>query len=243
LKALLAVTYPDRKPNAYPVWAGTLGRFRDEIKVGDVVVAPYKPDSTINIGVVTGEYRYETAAQTHRHRRDVRWVKVGLSRTVFTQPALYELGAFLAVFRIKKYAHEFEAVLGTQATSDAEMTRVVETVTTAEPDVDSVDEPRASRIDRHTRDFVLDALVRRLNPQEFEEFTADLLRALGYQARVTQFGGDGGVDVHDRRARSAAAHRHPAGARAGRVRDTPRADLAWYPWLGPGSAVRLFEHV
>lgn len=49
------------------------------------------------------------------------------------------------------------------------------------------DEPRASRIERHTRDFVLESLHRGLSHMEFEEFATDLLRALGYQARVTSY--------------------------------------------------------
>ena len=56
-------------------------------------------------------------------------------------------------------------------------------------------EQRASRIEQHTRDFVLHQLHQGLTHQQFEEFTADLLRALGYQARVTRFTQDGGVDV------------------------------------------------
>ncbi|MFN8074232.1 MAG: restriction endonuclease [Kineosporiaceae bacterium] len=203
LKRALAEAYPDRKPRGIAAWTGSMWRFRNDMQVGDIVVCPYKPDSTINIGVVTGDYRFEAGAETHRHRRDVRWVKVGLSRTVFTQPALYELGAFLTVFQIKKHAAEFRAALGTTETSEEDVTRVVETAAANEPAVDSVDEPRASRIDRHTRDFVLSALEKELNHREFEEFTADLLRALGYQARVTQYGQDGGVDV--------IAHRDPLG--------------------------------
>ena len=42
-----------------------------------------------------------------------------------------------------------------------------------------------------------------MSHQEFEEFTADLLRALGYEARVTAYSQDGGVDV--------IAHRDPLG--------------------------------
>jgi restriction system protein len=60
---------------------------------------------------------------------------------------------------------------------------------------DSADEPRASRIRRHTRDFVKDRLLRSLTHREFEEFTADLLVAMGYQARVTPYSQGGGVDV------------------------------------------------
>ncbi len=202
LKATLAQTYPHRKPGAIAGWAGILHRFVYEMQVGDVVVAPFKPDSTINIGVVSGPYRYDASAARHRHRRDVTWKKLGVSRTVFTQPALYELGAFLTVFRIRKHAEEFEAVLQASADSVEAVTKAVEQASSTHEDETS-DEPRASRIERHTRDFVLERLSRGLSHQEFEEFTRDLLRAIGYQARVTAYTQDGGVDV--------IAHRDPLG--------------------------------
>src|SRR5690606_36122240 len=171
---------------------------------GDVVVAPYKPDSTINIGVVAGPYTFVADAPTHRHRRPVTWKKVGVSRTVFTQPALYELGAFLTVFGIRRHAAEFRAVLDSTDDSVEGVTRLVEAVAQqASSDAETTDEPRASRIERHTRDFVLETLHKRLSHSEFEEFTGDLLRSVGYQARVTSYTQDGGVDV--------VAHRDPLG--------------------------------
>ncbi|WP_225755445.1 restriction endonuclease [Actinotalea sp. Marseille-Q4924] len=204
LKAALAASRPEDKPGAIATWAGTLNRFRDEMQPGDVVVAPYKPDSTINIGIVSGPYTYVAYAPTHRHRRSVAWKKVGVSRTVFTQPALYELGAFLTVFRIRRSAAEFQAVLEATDDSVEGVTRLVEEVAhRTSSDAETTDEPRASRIERHTRDFVLETLQKRLTHAEFEEYTADLLRSLGYQARVTAYSRDGGVDV--------VAHRDPLG--------------------------------
>ena len=186
---------PEAKPRSIAGQAGVLARFRDEIQVGDVIVAPYKPDSTINIGVVTGEYYFDAEARTHRHRRSVEWRRIGLPRTVFTQSALYEIGSAITVFRVRNHDDEFLTALRSNAESVDEVTEAVDQVADADDDDMSDDEPRASRIERHTRDFVLEALHRRLTHQEFEEFTADLLRALGYQARVTQFSQDGGVDV------------------------------------------------
>lgn len=203
LKAGLARVMPNAKPRAIAGWAGILVRLRDEMQPGDIVVAPYKPDSTINIGIITGKYEFAADAPTHRHRRPVEWRKIGLSRTIFTQPALYELGSFLTIFRIRKHADEFLAALRSGDESVDEITRVVEAVAKDDPDEEAADEPRASRIERHTRDFVLEALHKELSHAEFEEFTADLLRALGYQARVTQYSQDGGVDV--------IAHRDPLG--------------------------------
>lgn len=164
-------------------------------------MAPYKPDSTINIGKVTGDYYYEATAEGHRHRRPVTWLKMDLSRTIFSQSALYEIGSLLTVFRVQKNSDEFLAALSADAEDPETVERVVEDSTSAGEEESPTDVPRASRIDRHTRDYVLEALHRSITHKEFEEFTADLLRALGYQARLTTYHQDGGVDV--------IAHRDP----------------------------------
>lgn len=203
LKAALDETYPGSKTRATAARAGILARFRDEIDVGDLVVAPYRPDNTINIGEVTGPYYFEASSATHRHRRAVQWIKLGLPRTAFSQPALYEIGALLTVFRVRKHAEEFLAAARSTSTDPTVVERAVETVATHAADDDSPDEPRASRIRQHTVDFVKEALLHDISPQEFEEFTAALLRTLGYEARVTRYSQDGGVDV--------VAHKDPLG--------------------------------
>ena len=201
LKAALAKAYPDDKPRAVAGWAGILLRFGAEIAEGDVIVAPYRPDNTINIGVVTGPYEFHASEPIHRHRRRVRWEKLGVSRTVFTQAALYEIGSLLTVFGIRKHPEEFLAVLSTR--DEGHFEDAVNDAPGVAREALTEDEPRASRIDRHTRDFVLDVLKSGLSHREFEEFTADLLRAMGYEARVTKYSQDGGVDI--------LAHRDPLG--------------------------------
>lgn len=201
LKRALAETDPDAKPQAVANWAGILLRLRDEMQIGDVVVAPYKPNSTINIGRLIGPYEFHPDAPVHKHRRRVEWIREGLSRTVFTQSALYELGSVLTTFRVRRHAEEFLTAIAMRDVPDEDVARAVDEV--ADDTDEGIDEPSASRIERHTRDFVLERLATSLTHAEFEEFTADLLRTLGYQARVTSYTQDGGVDV--------IAHRDPLG--------------------------------
>jgi len=204
LKEALTHLSPDAKSRSIAGQAGVLVRFRDEMQVGDVVVAPYKPTSTINLGVISSDYYFAPDAATHRHRRRVEWRKTTIPRTVFTQSALYEIGSVLTVFRVRNHADEFLAALQSADDSPEHLEERVDAVTDRRSDDhDADDEPRASRIERHTRDFVLETLHRKLSHREFEEFTADLLRAIGYQARVTPYSQDGGVDV--------IAHRDPLG--------------------------------
>lgn len=208
IKQALSALHPDDKPRSIAGQAGVLYRFTHEVAVGDIVIAPYKPDSTINIGIIEGAYYYQSAAPAHRHRRSVRWVKVGLPRAVFSQTALYEFGSFLTLFKITRHSTEVMTVMAAETDDADEIAETVDTLSVPDPFDDNAEDqepeqPRASRIARHTRDFILDVLTSRISPRDFEELAADLLRTIGYQARVTQYSQDGGVDV--------IAHKDPLG--------------------------------
>ncbi|WP_420453171.1 restriction endonuclease [Ilumatobacter sp.] len=192
IKARVAEVFPDAKPGAIPVWAGVLRRFAYEMEIGDLVVYPHKPDSTVNIGRVAGPYSF-VAGEAHPHRRDVEWVSTDIPRTRFSQAARNEIGSAVTMFRIRSNAAEFESVVNG-------------TVPEVDPDVvpdDSIEDAvehaaqaiTAERIEQHTRDFIVSTLMSELDHFEFEEFVADLLIAMGYEARVTQKSGDGGIDV------------------------------------------------
>ena len=119
LKARLAETYPDAKPGAIPPWAGVLLRFAFEMQVGDFVIYPYKPDSTLNFGRIAGEYYWGPDAP-HRSRRKVEWLRTDVPRTQFSKSARYEIGSAVTLFRVKNNAEEFAAFLaGEQPTKDA----------------------------------------------------------------------------------------------------------------------------
>lgn len=197
IKDLLQRHYPNSKPGAFPVWAGVLHRFAFEMEEGDLIVAPYKPDSTLNFGVVEGPYEFHPEVPRHQHRRRVEWVKTGVPRGQFSQSALYEIGSAITLFHVRKHAGEFKKyMLGTDTEYAESSPPAKETVQNDAVALAAAEaEPNAERIDQHTRDFIVKVLHQDLSHQEFEEFTADLLRAMGYQARVTTYSGDGGVDV------------------------------------------------
>ena len=205
LKELVRRTYPQLKPGAVPVWAGTLHRFASELQVGDLVVAPYKPDSTLNFGVVEGDYEYHPDVAKHPHRRRVRWQRTGVARGLFPQTALHEIGSAVTLFQVKRHDQVFRSFLTTESEESfvAETTLPPPPASDDEVEADAESEINADRIEQHTRDFIVKSLLTELSHEEFEHFTADLLRTLGYQARVTSFSADGGIDV--------LAHRDPLG--------------------------------
>ena len=199
IKAALGAAYPAAKPGAIPVWAGVLRRFAFDMSVGDLVVAPYKGDSTLNFGHIAGPYEHHPDVPRHPHRRRVTWVKMGVARSLFPQAALYEIGSAVTLFQVRKHDGVFRSYLN--AVSDETFESETETHRLGNPLPDAVaeqaaaEQPNAVRIDQHTRDFVAQVLLSDLTDREFEEFTADLLRAMGYQARVTPYSQDGGIDV------------------------------------------------
>lgn len=197
LKNRLMAELPSAKPGAIPVWAGVLMRFAFKIEIGDYIVYPHKADSTLNIARVAGDYYYEADAPTHRHRRPVEWLRVGVPRTAVSQGARYEVGSAVTLFRVKNHADEFAALLAIDSAGmePGPLTAKPQELTPEEATEDAETLPNAERIDAYTRDFVIEVLDRELTGHRFEHFVAELLRAAGYRTRVTQASGDGGVDV------------------------------------------------
>lgn len=194
LKRRFADSVPEAKTRTIAGWAGIVIRFVRTIQVGDFVVHPVKADSTIAIGEVVGEYEYFPDAVSKRHRRSVRWIRTGIPRTEFSQGALYEIGAFLTVFGVKNHSREFLQAIGV---SPASVAVPVEPQTEGIDEAVAIasDEPSARRIEQATQDFIIRTIHEQLEGHEFEHLVAAILRAMGYEARVTQASVDGGVDV------------------------------------------------
>lgn len=199
MKAKVAATYPDIKPGAIPGTAGTLLSFAYRMQVGDLVVYPHKPDSTLNFGRIIGQYEHHPELPLHRNRRKVEWLRTGVPRTDFTEAARFEVGSAMTIFQVKKHLQEFLSFLaGTQT--------VTPPLITADPDDAeevATSAVSAERIEDDTRDFIVATLMRDLEGADFERFVAHLLGCMGYRTRVTQVSGDGGVDI--------IAHKDPLG--------------------------------
>jgi restriction system protein len=185
LKELLAQTYPEAKAGAIPVWAGVLVRFIYEMNVGDLVVSPDRATRTINIGRVSGSYFYDSTAAIHPNRRPVQWLKTNIPRSDLPASALNEIGSALTLFEVRRHKDVIERLL---TESPGERTLPISDVEDLE------DEPNADRVETYSRDFV-EGILRGMEPEQFENLVAGVLRAMGYHADVTQLSGDGGVDV------------------------------------------------
>lgn len=181
-KAAFAKAYPQDKPGAVPVKAGVLYRFANEMRTGDVVVYPSRSDRLVKIGMVSGDYAFQPNINPdYPHRRRVNW-KVEAPRPKFSQAALYEIGSAITLFQVTSNAEEFLAALEGRELEAAEL------------DAGS-EQAVAEQIEENVEDFIIKRVMSGLSHEQFEHFVAELLRCMGYHARVTRYAGDGGVDI------------------------------------------------
>jgi restriction system protein len=173
-KAKVASIYPDKKVGAIANNAGQLYRFVHEMKPGDLVVYPSKPDRQVNLGRISGDYRYDSKTEPgYPNVRTVDWIR-SLPRTHFTQGALYEIGSAISLFQIKNYADEFRAA--------AEGASIPVAAVNQDDSVAAV----AQDIEETTEDFVLKRLSQKLKGVPLEGFIVHLLECMGYHARLTR---------------------------------------------------------
>eukprot|EP01037_Dinobryon_pediforme_P017927 gene17927-18161_t len=194
-KEALARFYPEKKPGAIPVDAGTLLRFAHEIQAGDVLVYPSKHNRMVNIGRANGKRGYE--ATPDNGEEDLpNWLGVDwlghYPREEFRQAALNEIGSFITLFAVRNNGAEFLNKVG------LEITRVTPTNQADEaplPDDDEVTQTTSQVAEESAADFIIRRLHKGVTGYEFEPFVAHLMECMGYTARVTKKSADGGVDV------------------------------------------------
>ncbi len=173
-KAIVATTYPEKKVGAIANNAGQLFRFVHEMKPGDLVIYPSKSDRQVNLGRITGDYKYDPKTEPgYPNVRAVQWIR-SVPRTHFTQGALYEIGSALSLFQVKNYADEFRAAM------EGKSPPVV--AVTQDESVAAV----AQDIEETTEDFVLKRLSQQMKGLPLESFVVHLLECMGYHARLTR---------------------------------------------------------
>lgn len=182
IKSAYERAYPDASLGNVRTSAGILLRFVAEMKKGDIVIFPSKPDRMVNIGIIESDYFFSADAFVdYPNRRTVKWLK-HIPRAEFSQAALNEIGSAMTLFKVSSNADEFLAALDGQAFEAN--------------DIDSENTERVTeQVEESTEDFIIKRLKTSQTPYQFEHFVAHLLKCMGYYARVTQASSDGGVDI------------------------------------------------
>lgn len=166
--------------NRVGIGAGQLFRFSKEISIGDLVLTPLSASREVLIGKIVSDYKFDKdlISEAYPNVRSVEWLKK-ISRDSISQQMRNSLGGLASVFKITDHVEEVNKLLGLG----------VPKVHTEEPQP-----PYHEEVIAKASEMISD-LLNEISPYEFQGLVAAVLRALGFQTRVSQPGPDGGVDI------------------------------------------------
>ncbi len=186
MRRRIAETERGTKPGAVANSASMAWKFRGVMQPGDRVVT-YNPSTRqYLLGTILGDYQYTPGViPDYNHVRSVCW-DTRVSRDDLSPSSRNTLGSTLTLFEP-----------GAEVIQEIERIARSGTLETEAVDEEESEEEwqiiRRDLLDR-AREFIKDRLLN-LSPDELEQLTATVLRAMGYKARVTRKGPDRGRDV------------------------------------------------
>lgn len=175
LVVLYEKTYPQDNPNRKGQNIGQIYRFLNDIKIGDIVITPYNNQELL-VGEVVSDYYYKNdSTSPYPCRKDVKWQKETINRTLFSIPVQNTLRSSLTIFSVSQ-VHEVLAIVNNEVQLDKA--------------IDNKIVYDAKGLYTHIKEKFL-----QLGATEFETLVSYLLQSLGFEAKQrTGSVGDGGID-------------------------------------------------
>ena len=192
LTSLVQRTYPDQGRRTLGSWGGQIWAFINQIDVDDIVAVPLKNQrGLVAFGRVTGPYRHVSDAPADaRHQRPVEWLAIDIRRSRIDSDLLFSFGGAQTVFRVRR--------------NNAEA-RIREMLSVENPPrpcklgpsdgLDQEDQDAAVDLSAVATDQIIEFIGRKFRGHDLARLVAGVLRAQGYEARVSSPGADGGVDI------------------------------------------------
>ena len=173
--------YPELQRFRLSLIAGFFYRFIKEMKVGDYVISYDKKAREYIAGEVESDARYEPkkTGGNYPFVRDVKWIGK-FSRDSLSPEAKKSLSSWLTVFKIDKRFAEIEALIKGEKPD-------------APPHPDDF-VPYYEEVKEKADELISDCLSK-IDPFDFQELVAAVLRAMGYRTVVSARGPDSGVDI------------------------------------------------
>ncbi|WP_292627354.1 restriction endonuclease [Mesorhizobium sp.] len=178
-------TWPEAKPQSVAMAAGQIHRFRNEIKIGDVIVT-YDPNRRVYlVGEMTGDYRRdESFDPDDPNVRSVTW-RGEVSRDLLSLESRNTLGAISTLFLLS--SEVVDDLNRAMSSHEPPKASLAEQVSAPEKDV-------LKDIQSKAMEFTKDR-VSALDWEEMQELVAGLLRAMGYKTHISPAGPDRGKDI------------------------------------------------
>ncbi len=192
--------YPDHSNRRVNPNTGQVYRFACAIQEGDYALTYIKDSREVLIGLVKGPYEYkpdifDNISQDYPHIRQVEWLK-RISRDDFSAAASSSMGSPPTLFSLDGHLAEIHQA----ATAD-----IIKPL----PEEDDETLPFFEDVSEKANELIAD-LVSRLDPYEFQDLVAAVLRAMGFRAVSSSPGRDRGVDI--------VAHPDPLGFQRPRIK-------------------------
>jgi restriction system protein len=194
LKAIFSEVYPDQSVNRLANKVSQIWAFGKKIREGDLVTLPLKRRGAVAFGEVTGPYRHRPDLPGGaRHTRPVRWIRTDVPRTSLDQDILNSLGSLLTVCQIKR--NNIEGRIRGMLDGKGPVPISPAPEGTIEENEGVTDVVAPLDVEQYARDQVRTFIGRRFRGHELARLVTELLKAQGYQTRMSPPGADGGVDI------------------------------------------------
>lgn len=178
-----AIKHPNDSKNKLAAAVGQIYRFAHDMEQGSTVVM-YDPATRLyHIGTIAGPCKPATDIEEATFTRAVKW-KQTAQRDALTTSSKNSLGGIQTIFSISD-----EVVADLKSASKSETSSQPDETEDAAAD----DDARAATYDNGIE--LIKDRVNQVGWEDMERLVAGLLKAMGYCARVTPKGPDGGRDV------------------------------------------------
>lgn len=173
--------YSDHSKYRAAVNTGQVYRFAHEMEEGDLLFTYDKSARIYYVGTISGEYRWNPDSNVgYPHYCPVNWGQE-IPRDHFSTPVKNTLGSTLTVFSLDEQLERIQKVLSGEGTMEK-----------SEEEEESP--PYFEEVQATSEELISD-IIAQIDPFDFEELVAALLRAMGYNATTTESGSDRGVDI------------------------------------------------
>jgi len=173
---------PNLSDKRIVVWAGNLWMFSNNMQKGDYVLTTIKSTRVVLFGKITSDYSYDPSliSSEYPNVRRVSWEKK-ISRDDLSQPFKNTIGSFRAVCNIDSLLPEIEALLS--------MGKNIKPIEPPEGEISYHEE-----VQGRSSEMIADILSE-MDPYDFQDLVASLIKAMGFNTEVSPVGPDGGIDI------------------------------------------------
>ena len=184
--------YSDRKPGTRRSWAGQVIRFFKEVAIGDTVTTHAVDSRLYHIGIIRSEAELKISTadekEVREYARAVDWL-YEVPRDGLTAGTRNSLDGLMTVFRVSK---EASAELRTHCLGDGVADSAVSGITDLQEESGT-----GAILEEYSvkAEGLVEDQIAKLDWSQLQELVAGILRAMGYQTKVSARGPDRGVDI------------------------------------------------